>query len=460
MISLQPGQPIQFSEVEEVTAPDVVALSVSDTIGRTLRAYRDASRQLVEGKYANQKELAPPHIREACDVFVIRCSDGVLVRYDRAGATPTKVRCTQSDQSLSEVAPLFSEQVIHFPSNPAAYVPAAGPELVLGKTDASGVITDEFLRIRPLVYASAKLPENFEMPAPPVRPPCLAAIRNDFTLDLYGELLPADTLKGTRPDDHDQFIAHARFALNVGWQTIEIYPPLPDEYWRPEYAPIWAELDLLAALAQANTVSSKLNAIDSRATTRQRYADLLEEFERLLVGPEEPVHQFLKSHPELLCPTMERSWSKLPFGDRISDFVFCEPHNDYELVELEAPIRELFRRDGQQREELTHAINQILDWLQYIANNKEKVESELGLQGISTNPRTLIVIGRSASLTEQNRRKLSTIQASQNKLRILTYDDLLAGARSNLERILGPMALRSRNAQLYFFKRSALPEQR
>jgi len=153
---------------------------------------------------------------------------------------------------------MFSEQVIHFPPNPAAYVPAAGPELVLGKTDASGVITDEFLRIRPLVYASAKLPENFEMPAPPVRPPCLAAIRNDFTLDLHGELLPADTLKGTRSDDPDQFIAHARFALNVGWQTIEIYPPLPDEYWRPEFAPIWAELDLLAALAQANMVSSKL----------------------------------------------------------------------------------------------------------------------------------------------------------------------------------------------------------
>ncbi len=88
------------------------------------------------------------------------------------------------------------------------------------------------------------------------------------------------------------------------------------------------------------------------------------------------------------------------------------------------------------------------------------MESDLGLQCISSNRRTLIVIGRSASLTEQNRRKLSTIQASQNNLRIVTYDDLLAGARSNLERILGPMALRSRNAQLYFFKRSAVPEQR
>ena len=58
MIPLQPGQPIQFSEVEEVTAaPDVVALSVSDTIGKTLRAYRHASRQLVEGKYAATKKI-------------------------------------------------------------------------------------------------------------------------------------------------------------------------------------------------------------------------------------------------------------------------------------------------------------------------------------------------------------------------------------------------------------------
>ena len=71
----------------------------------------------------------------------------------------------------------------------------------------------------------------------------------------------------------------------------------------------------------------------------------LDEFEALLDGLEEPVHQFLKLHPELLCPTYERFWSKMAFGDRVSDFVFRESYNDYQLVEIEAPIRELFRKD-------------------------------------------------------------------------------------------------------------------
>ncbi len=222
---------------------------------------------------------------------------------------------------------------------------------------------------------------------------------------------------------------------------MEIYPPLGDEYWKPEYASMWAELDLLANIAQRNAIASALMGLDSRGALRKSYATLLAEFEGLLSGPEEPVHQFLKQHPELLCPTHERFWSKLPFGGTVSDFVFREPCNDYQLVEIEAPIRELFRRDGQQREELTHAINQITDWVQYIGDNKRRVEEELGLPGISTNPRTLVVIGRSASLTEDNRHKLATLQAQQNKLRILTYDDLLASARANLERLLGPLAL-------------------
>ena len=122
------------------------------------------------------------------------------------------------------------------------------------------------------------------------------------------------------------------------------------------------------------------------------------------------------------------------------------------MVEIEAPIRELFRKDGQQREELTHAVNQIADWIQYIGDNKLKVEDEQELVGISTSPRCLVVIGRSKSLSEENRRKLITLQAQQNKLRILTYDDLIASARANLERLFGPLSMVAHNAELYFFK--------
>jgi len=291
------------------------------------------------------------------------------------------------------------------------------------------------------------------------------AILNDFWCQVHGVLAPGEAPTKVAGPDVEQFIAHICFRLNVGWQTIEIYPPLGDEYWKPEYAPMWAEIDLLATIVEKNLTASNLSRLDSRAETRKRYAALLDEFDALLGGREEPVHQFLKQHPELLCPTNDRYWSKLPFGDKVefrkqrnkkqrkvSDFVFREPYNDYQLVEIEAPIRKLFRKNGQQREELTHAINQIMDWIQYIANNKQRVEEELGLIGISTNPRSLVVIGRSASLTEENRRKLATLQAQQNKLRILTYDDVIAAARANLERLLGPFSLKGENAELYFFK--------
>jgi hypothetical protein len=130
-----------------------------------------------------------------------------------------------------------------------------------------------------------------------------------------------------------------------------------------------------------------------------------------------------------------------------------EVYNDYLLVEIEAPIRELFRKDGQQRQELTHAINQITDWVQFIQDNKKTVENEFGLAGISTNPRTLVVIGRSASLTEDNRKKIETLQAQQNKLRIMTYDDVLLNAKESLSRILGNLDIHGENTEVYFFKK-------
>jgi len=253
--------------------------------------------------------------------------------------------------------------------------------------------------------------------------------------------------------DVERFIAQSRFKLPVGWQAIEIYPLLDVEYWNPENAGTWAELDILAIAAQRNLQVVQLNELDPRAETRAHYVALLSEFERLLEGPEEPVHQFLHRHPELISPTSDKHWSKLALGTRtVCDFVFREPFRDYELVEIEKPDNQMFRQDGQQHENLTHAINQTTDWVKYIEDNKRTVEHELGLTGISTNPRRLVVIGRSKSLTEENRRKLVTLQNDQPKLRILTYDDLLAHAKNDLERILGPLSLTGENVKLYFFK--------
>jgi len=445
-------------EVDVADSTSAPANSIRKTIGATFKAYRKAAKELLEGKYISQRELAPANMRGPCNIFVLRCSDGILVRYDEAREEQPKIRCAELEVGLAEVAPQFSEQVIHFPSDPQTYVPApGGVELGLSITDPKTGASKFSLKIRPMIYTTTTLPSDFTMPLPPARPTCLASIHNEMDVQLHGVLERSDAPAGFSGPDAEQFIAHSRFKLPVGWQTIEIYPPLGDEYWKPEFAPMWAELDLLAAIAQTNAMSSALRALDGRGAARKHYSELLDEFGKLLEGPEEPAHQFLKQHPELLCPTFDRYWSKMPFGNRVSDFVFREPDNDYLLVEIEAPHRELFRKDNQQREELTHAINQTTDWIQYITDNKQKVEEELGLTGISTNPRTLVVIGRSASLTEDSRHKLATLQALQNKLRILTYDDLIASARANLERILGPLDMKGQNVELYFFKEPLQP---
>jgi hypothetical protein len=95
---------------------------------------------------------------------------------------------------------------------------------------------------------------------------------------------------------------------------------------------------------------------------------------------------------------------------------------------------------------------QIDDWLSYIQDNKGKVESDLGLTGISVTPRTLIVIGRSASLTEGNRRKLTVMQSQRPRLSIMTYDELISRSKAQVENLLGPLSISTQNLDIYFYR--------
>jgi hypothetical protein len=447
---IRSGEPLQVSELIEV-ADAKLPSPLSEAMAAALGAYRKAALALLSGQFAKVRELAPPHLRIPCHLYVVCCPDGVLVRYDATDAEP-KVRTTDWGESLADIAPKFSEQVLHFPDNPSTYVPnLVGPSISQMFINERGEEVEQF-RFYPVICAPKIFPDDFTMPPPPARPPCLAFIHRELDVQIRGELTPLSVPRDAISAPADQFIVHGVIPLRVGWQAMEVYPRLSVEYWKPEYAAVWAQLDLLSAIAQRNAVTSALHRLDGRRAAREHHARLLEQFAGLLQGPEEPCHQFLRHHPDFICPTYDRFWSKVPFGARESDFVFCEPRDDYLLVEIEAPSRVLFRRDGQPTQQLTHAINQIGDWLRYIQANKSKVERELGLTGISATPRTLVVIGRSAALTDDNRRKLTVMQGQQPKLLILTYDDLLDRARANLERHFGPLSLTSQNLDVYFYR--------
>jgi hypothetical protein len=416
-----------------------------------LRAYTKAARELLNGQYASVRDLAPPHLRSPCHCYIVCCPDGVLVRYDATDEEP-KVRSADWPEPLAETLPKFSEQVLHQPDDPGAFVPShKGPSI------SQVFITErdeeiEQARLYPIILVPKAFQAGFTMPAPPARPPCLASLHRELDIQIRGAVPPLSAPGRALSTPADQFIAHGVIPLRVGWQAIEVYPRLGEEYWKPEYAPGWAQLDLLSVIAQRNAISTALHRLDGRRDARERHASLLEQFAGLLQGPEERCHQFLKDNAALICPTHDAVWSKVAFGKHVSDFVFREPRDDYLLVEIEKPSRELFRKDGQPSQDLTHAISQIDDWLRYIEDNKATVERELGLRGISVTSRTLVVIGRSAALTDDNRRKLAVMQGQRSRLLILTYDDLLDRARANLERLFGPMSWRTQNLDVYFYR--------
>lgn len=169
---------------------------------------------------------------------------------------------------------------------------------------------------------------------------------------------------------------------------------------------------------------------------------------------EEVLQSFLTKNPLLLSPTYEAMWLKLAFGSTKSDFVFREAGGEYVLIELERSTHKLFRQDGQPTSAFTHARGQTQDWKRYIEDNLSTVQTELGLAGISTNPKTIVVMGRSKDLSDANRRKLTTIENEAPRLKVLTYDDVYERARALGENILGPLKGEVGNTQVYYLPRS------
>ena len=449
------GKPLRFESDAHPTQELGASNSggTSKAIGKTFRAYLNALKELLATRYSHAADAVPAYMNSPCQVTVLRCTDALFVRYDIVeDDDKAKVRVLNTGQPVETVAPAFSDNVIHAPSNPTNWAPPTdGPKIAMSIFEPTGAHR-EVMSFSPMIVISPKWPEGVMYPDPPSRPSPVASLLNEFDVELSGiveDASPAAPREVRTEPTH--FTVRSRIVLQTGWRAIEVYPLISESHWLPEAASQWAETDLLFALFQRNTRDQELATLDGRAEKRRQVSALLSEFDALLAGAEEPMHQFLKKNPILLCPTYDRLWSKVPFGKYVSDFVVRESPNDYILVEIEAPHRELFRRDGHMRHEFTHAIGQITDWLAYLADHRADVEATYDMRGISVSPRGLVVIGRSGGLTDDHRRKLATIQERQPRLRILTYDDVLASARTVFEKILGPLSLVVMgDAQVYF----------
>jgi hypothetical protein len=288
--------------------------------------------------------------------------DGIIVRHDLKTKPDQKgIVGIIEEGDLASWAPKLSGSFVHCPVESEGYDP--GEQVVTLTLSASPTGSPApprpFITHRLFMLARRSPPRSANSPAAR-RPVPLVSVRNAFDVQLLGELLSA--VDPGRSEPGRPFVMRSRVKLPLGWEALEIFPPYDHEVWDPALAPHWAESDMLAAIVQRNLSDARFRAIDPSAQTRKEVAQMLGRFEKLLAGPEEPLHQYIKANPQLLLPTMVQSWSKLALGARVTDFVLRDASGDYLLVELEKATHLLFGKKGKPRSALEHAIDQVVDW--------------------------------------------------------------------------------------------------
>jgi|GEM_PF-4418860 len=171
-------------------------------------------------------------------------------------------------------------------------------------------------------------------------------------------------------------------------------------------------------------------------------------FEMLINDPktiESDIQTFLEnpSHRFILSPIHKAIFSQKPLGGfkKIPDFTVLLPDGEYHFIEIENPHREIYQLKGEEMSaHLTHALTQVLDWLQYVNDNRDTVRREDGLATIYE-PSGEVIAGRDKHLGHTAARRFQFYQSENRRIKIKTYDRLLLDAYSYIE------TLRSFNGQ-------------
>lgn len=152
---------------------------------------------------------------------------------------------------------------------------------------------------------------------------------------------------------------------------------------------------------------------------------------------EAELHSFLATYPVLVDPTGFALHSEVRLGsDYRIDLVlqFQDAERQILLIELERADIKLFTRKGRPRAPITHATQQVEDWLRWWREHPK--ELPLGLDH-SIVPKGVVVVGRSKSMDQDAQRRLAHLNANRD-VTVLTYDDLLTrieGFIRQLERL-------------------------
>jgi hypothetical protein len=139
---------------------------------------------------------------------------------------------------------------------------------------------------------------------------------------------------------------------------------------------------------------------------------------------EKRIHRFLAQNPLIVDAYGTSIRSELRLGDQYRVDLAIQYNLDDKrllLIELEHPKAPIFTKKGRPRSHVTHALQQVEDWLQWWREHPDDVPSGLDpsipIEG-------LVVIGRNRDLTEQDKRRLLHLNSTRD-VTLITYDQLL-----------------------------------
>jgi hypothetical protein len=170
---------------------------------------------------------------------------------------------------------------------------------------------------------------------------------------------------------------------------------------------------------------------------------------------EEEIQVLIEQHPQLWrFVTANKPFvrPKMKLGEKfITDFIVLGSAHWSQtqmrtatFIELERGGCRLFNKKGDPSAELTHGIRQLRDWKQWVTDNRTYVrdmfvehgwlewarsewEGEAGLPPFGFVARYLLVIGRRAEMSPDDRLRLQGMNEDSKDITIVTYDVLLDG---------------------------------
>ncbi len=153
---------------------------------------------------------------------------------------------------------------------------------------------------------------------------------------------------------------------------------------------------------------------------------------------EETLQQFINKNPILLHQfPADKIIPKPPIlTTYVADFGIVTPQKELILIELEKTTTRLMKKDGDMAAPLSHAFDQVRNWLHEVDEHRLAVLDSLNIDREAVSSvRGIVIAGRDLGYDARNLRRLKGVD--YGRVAFLTYDDLVFALDGLIRRIEG-----------------------